>query len=196
MKRLISIIALFTVIGFLGGCITTGAQYKEYVGAYKVYAKSVPQSSSQKVCEVKTKRAVTLPAGFHLICYNNGGSQQVSVRPPQQPDYSGYYSLLGRVAGIAGNVYGLGLVTSGMESIFKSAVENAATTYGDYSGNGGNGYDGSINGSYNPVDSYNTDSHDQNWKDSHDQNWKDSHDQNWQDDHSIVNPAPEIPETP
>ena len=189
MKRLISIIALLTVIGFLGGCITTGAQYKEYVGAYKVYAKSVPQSSSQKVCEVKTKRPVTLPAGFHLICYNNGGSQQVSVRPPQQPDYSGYYSLLGRVARVVGNVYGLGVVTSGMKSIFKSAVENAghntATTYGDYSGNGGNGYDGSTNGSYNPADSYNTD--------SHDQNWKDSHDQNWQDDHSIVNPAPEIP---
>jgi len=182
MKRLLILIGLVLLV--LPGCVTSQI-YSQYQTAYTSYANAIGVSNQTKAepakaCEISTEEAVTLPKGFRLTCYSNGGGDisrvlaAIMLKPPRLPDYSAVYGLLGTVARLVGNYYLYdslaGHAVDLVSIVGQSAGHNVSQTWGDYSGNGADGYrltDKSIHDSYNPVTTTTTDSHDQNWQDNH-----------------------------
>lgn len=169
---------LIILVFLLVGCVTTTEQYQSYTDAYKVYAKMATAGTQNKACEIKTDKDVTIPAGLSITCYQGGG--QYALRPPEQVDHSASARMFGRVLSLGVQAVLGWKAFDSLENVlvkgFDSAGHNTTQTWGDYSGNGADGYhltDNSIHDSYNPVT---TDSHDDNSvRDSHDQNWTDNH---------------------
>jgi len=173
MKAMAWIVLVLLVVMGASGCIMTEAQYKNYTSAYTAYVNAVAnggtvytdkdgkvhvvQAQQRKACEVKAEQDVVLPKGISFICYEHSGSDSKALamaflKPPQQPDYSGLYSLSATTISTIGNVsvWGLGLhaATKIVDVLSNNAGHNVNYQYGDYSGNGRNGYESNVTTQY------------------------------------------------